>query len=156
MVFTIFGNGMNKKIPIIQFHFTSKFGLKNRELLKKFILSIFRKEHRSVEFISIIFCDDKFLLSLNQQFLKHDYYTDILSFPLSGRGKSLVAEIYISIDRVKDNARNLESSFTEELHRVIFHGLLHFCGYKDKTNAEIKKMRSAEDYYLTSYFKHKI
>jgi len=103
--------------------------------------------------VNIIFCDDKFLLTLNVQFLHHDYYTDILSFPLSAKGNPLIAEVYISTDRVKDNAKNLESSFREELHRVIFHGILHFCGYNDKSKPEIKKMRAAEDRYLISYFK---
>ncbi|HEY4966070.1 MAG TPA: rRNA maturation RNase YbeY, partial [Puia sp.] len=122
-------------------------------MLKAFILSIFRKERNPLETINIIFCNDKFLLTLNQQFLHHDYYTDIISFPLSGRGRPLVAEIYISIDRVKDNAKNLESSFREELHRVIFHGILHFCGYQDKSQREIKRMREAEDRCLASYFR---
>jgi len=146
---------MNKKIPIIQFHFISPCGLKNRQKLKDFILSIFRKERRTVETVNIIFCDDKFLLTLNLQFLHHDYYTDILSFPLSAKGKPLIAEVYISTDRVKDNAKNLESPIFEELHRVIFHGILHFCGYNDKSNGEIKKMRAAEDRYLNSYFRRR-
>jgi rRNA maturation RNase YbeY len=103
--------------------------------------------------IGIIFCDDNFLLTLNRQFLDHDYYTDILSFPLSDKGKPLEAEIYISTDRVRDNARNLESSFQEELHRVIFHGILHFCGFSDHTQKEIRRMREAEDLYLNSYFR---
>ena len=124
-------------------------------MLKAFILSIFRKERNPLETINIIFCNDKFLLTLNQQFLHHDYYTDIISFPLSGRGRPLVAEIYISIDRVKDNAKNLESSFREELHRVIFHGILHFCGYQDKSQREIKRMREAEDRCLASYFRRR-
>jgi rRNA maturation RNase YbeY len=144
---------MNKKIPAVQFHFPTICNLNNRRLLKAFVVSIFKKEKRALETINIIFCDDKFLLTLNQQFLKHDYYTDILSFSLSDKGKPLIAEIYISTDRVTDNAKNLESSFREELHRVIFHGILHFCGFNDKTPKEIKRMRSAEDYYLASYLK---
>ena len=119
-------------------------------MLKAFIVSMFRKERKSLEKVNIIFCDDKFLLSLNLQFLHHDYYTDILSFPLSAEGKPINAEIYISIDRVKDNAKNLETSFREELHRVIFHGILHFCGYNDKSQKEIKRMRALEDQYLIS------
>jgi rRNA maturation RNase YbeY len=144
---------MNKKIAEVQFHFPSPVSLQNRRPLKAFILSIFRKEKRSLEAINIVFCDDKFLLTLNRQFLKHDYYTDILSFTLSENGKPLMAEIYISSDRVTDNAKNLESSFREELHRVIFHGILHYCGYNDKTQRDIKRMRQAEDRYLAAYFK---
>jgi probable rRNA maturation factor len=147
---------MNKKNQIIQFHFPSPCSLKDRKRLKTFVLSIFQKEKRRVEMVNIIFCDDKYLLTLNLQFLHHDYYTDILSFPLSANGKPLMAEVYISTDRVKDNARNLESSFREELHRVIFHGILHFCGYNDKSKAEIQKMRAAEDRYLTSYFRRRV
>jgi len=143
---------MNKTISAIQLHFPSPCSLNNRQLLKAFIVSMFRKERKSLEKVNIIFCDDKFLLSLNLQFLHHDYYTDILSFPLSERGQPINAEIYISIDRVKDNAKNLETSFREELHRVIFHGILHFCGYNDKSQQEIKRMRALEDQYLISYF----
>jgi probable rRNA maturation factor len=144
---------MNKTQSTVLFHFPSPCSLNNRRLLKVFIRSIFKKEKQPLERINIVFCDDKFLLTLNRQFLKHDYYTDILSFPLSGIGQPLIAEIYISTDRVKDNAKNLETSFREELHRVIFHGVLHFCGYGDKSPAEIKKMRALEDKYLKSYFR---
>lgn len=146
---------MNKVIPQVRFHFPSACNLPQRRQLKAFILSIFQKEKRAIESIDIVFCDDNYVLSLNQQFLRHDYYTDILSFPLSDKGKPLMAEIYISTDRVTDNAKNLESSFREELHRVIFHGLLHFCGYNDKSLREKKTMRDAEDYYLKAYFKYK-
>ena len=89
------------------------------------------------------------------QFLKHDFYTDILSFPLSAKGEPLIGEIYISVDRVRDNAKNLGASFREELHRVIFHGILHFCGYKDKSPADIILMRSREDKCLKTYFRKK-
>ena len=144
---------MIKMPPAVTFHFLSTCSLGDRQFLKAFILSIFKTEKRSFEKLSIVFCEDHFLLSLNQQFLRHDYYTDILSFPLSEKKEPLIAEIYISTERVRDNATNLETSFREELHRVIFHGILHFCGYRDKTPAEKKKMRSLEDSYLARYFK---
>ena len=102
-------------------------------MLKGFILSIFKKEKRSLERFCLSFVTTKPCSDLNVQFLKHDYYTDILSFPLSGPRKPLIGEIYISVQRVRENAANLDSSFREELHRVIFHGILHFCGFKDKT-----------------------
>jgi probable rRNA maturation factor len=146
---------MNNSNASIQFHFSSPCSLDNRQLLKYFILSIFKKEKRPFERMNIVFCDDKFLLTLNREFLKHDFYTDILSFPLSAREKPLIAEIYISIDRVRDNARNLETTFREELHRVIFHGILHFCGYRDKRPKEIELMRAMENKYLNSYFRLK-
>jgi probable rRNA maturation factor len=142
---------MNKK-HAVRFHFLITCTLQNRRPLKIFIISIFRKEKRPLESLNIIFCDDKYLLNLNRQFLRHDYYTDILSFPLSDKGDPLVAEIYISVDRIRENARTSGATFKEELHRVIFHGVLHFCGYKDKTSADKNKMRTMEDKYLLDYW----
>jgi probable rRNA maturation factor len=101
--------------------------------------------------LNIVFCSDEYLLGLNRQFLHHDFYTDILSFELSEVKQPLIAEIYISVDRVRENARISKSPFKEELHRVIFHGILHFCGYNDKSNADVKKMRTMEDRYLSAY-----
>jgi len=146
---------MSKKVFPVQFHFLTPCALADRRMLKGFIVSIFKKEKRHLESILFVFCDDKTLLSLNVQFLKHDYYTDILSFPLSAPRKPLIGEIYISVQRVRENAANLDSSFREELHRVIFHGILHFCGFKDKTQADIRLMRKKEDKYLDAYFKMK-
>jgi rRNA maturation RNase YbeY len=101
--------------------------------------------------VNYIFCSDRYLLKINQTFLKHDYYTDIISFDLSP-GKMTQGEIFISIDRVRENAANFESSFKEELHRVIFHGALHLCGLNDKTENEKSKMRRMEEKYLKKYF----
>jgi len=126
------------------------FSLENRGRLKKFIESIFRKEKQPLSYINYIFCTDKRLLEINRQFLKHDFYTDIISFDLAGAGAA-EAEVYISIDRVRDNARRLGVSFKSELHRVIFHGALHLCGYTDKSPREQVKMRQKEDYYLKFY-----
>jgi probable rRNA maturation factor len=142
---------MIKTKPVVSLHFLLKFTLVARGKLKAFIPAIFKKEGKKLESLDIIFCDDGYLLELNQQFLKHDCYTDILSFRLSPSSKPLIAEIYISIDRVRDNAKNLNSSFTTELHRVVFHGVLHFCGYKDKTAADIRTMRTLEDKWLKAY-----
>ena len=91
-------------------------------------------------------------MEINRQFLKHDYYTDIITFDLSDTN-AIHAEVYISIERVKENATTLKASFKSELHRVIFHGALHLCGYKDKSDTEKKKMRQKEDVYLSCYFK---
>ncbi len=143
----------SKPGPPIQFHFLVPCALPDRRLLRQFLASIFKREKQRLEGLNIIFCSDDYLLDLNKQFLKHDFYTDILSFPLSKPSQPLNAEIYISLDRVRDNAKNLESTLREELHRVIFHGVLHFCGYKDKTTKEINIMRATEDKYLRSYFK---
>ena len=147
---------MSKTTPLVQFNFLASCTLPERGKLKSYIGLVFKREGRVLDNLNIIFCDDPYLLSLNRQFLKHDYYTDILSFPLSPPGKPLVGEIYISIDRVRDNARNLETSFNQELHRVIFHGILHFCGYKDKTLRDIRKIRAREDKYLTLYLTLKV
>jgi len=142
---------MIKKKPVVHLHFLSNFSLGSRGKLKAFITSRLKKERVKIESINIVFCDDNYLLKLNQQFLEHDFYTDILSFRLSSTRKPLIAEIYISIDRVRDNAKNLNSSFRMEIHRVIFHGILHFCGYKDKSPLDIKKMRLTEDKWLRRY-----
>ena len=137
----------------IKFHYLdTSFGFPNRQALKTFLLSLFRKEKTKPESIDYIFCDDTYLLQLNQQHLKHNTYTDIITFPLSLKGEPLVAEIYISIDRVKENALKFHVPFIHELHRVIFHGALHLCGFKDKTKEDIELMRKKEDQYLKSYF----
>ena len=143
---------MPKKVPV-QFHFLVPFTLLNRTGLKAFIISVFKKEKKTLGDLNIIFCNDQYLIELNRQFLNHDYYTDILSFPFSQKKDPLIAEIYISIDRVRENAHVSGFSFKEELHRVIFHGVLHFCGYKDKSKKEIRAMRLMEDKLLTLYFR---
>lgn len=102
--------------------------------------------------LTYIFCSDEYLLGINRQFLRHDYYTDIISFNLAAKKAPVEGEIYISLDRVKDNARQLKLPFKQELHRVIFHGALHLCGYKDKLRKDITLMRKMEDFYLKKYF----
>lgn len=113
---------------------------------------LFKKEGKALAGLNIIFCTDEGLLQINRQFLQHDYYTDIITFPLSSGKEPIEAEIYISIDRVKDNAKTERVSFQTELHRVIFHGCLHLTGYNDKSSQQIKKMREAENKYLRLYF----
>ncbi len=129
-----------------------KFSLAKRTQLKKFIENIFKKEGKKLESLNYIFCTDKSLLEINRQFLKHDFYTDIITFDLSD-SDAVKADIYISIDRVKENALDHNTSFKQELHRVLFHGVLHLSGYKDKKKGEIQAMRIKEDYYLDTYFK---
>jgi rRNA maturation RNase YbeY len=121
--------------------------------LKLFIESLFKMEKTPLATINYIFCSDKYLLSINQQFLNHDYYTDIITFGLHDKGTPVVAEVYISVDRVKDNAKSLGVTFTNEMLRVLFHGALHLCGYKDKSKADISMMRAKEDAYLKLYTK---
>ena len=137
----------------IHFHFVDKkAGLANRTQLKKFLVQLAHKEGFRLKSISYIFCSDSYLLKLNQDYLKHDTLTDIITFPLSGKGQALESEIYISLDRVKENAGLFNSFFKEELHRVIFHGLLHLCGYKDKSASDKALMRKKEDEYLKKWF----
>ena len=100
--------------------------------------------------INYIFCTDKRLLEINRQFLKHDYFTDIITFDLSTTDRT-EAEVYISVDRVRENAKDLDSTFKAEILRVIFHGALHLCGYDDKATSAAKKMRKREDYYLNLF-----
>jgi probable rRNA maturation factor len=110
-------------IDKIKFHFLSgRFHFENRTELKAFLLRQLKKEGRSVEAINYIFCDDTYLLEMNRQYLKHDSYTDIITFELSPKGQPLVSDIYISTERVQENARLYKSSFKVELHRVIFQG----------------------------------
>jgi probable rRNA maturation factor len=122
--------------------------LKNKRFVNLFIVSLFKREKQRLASITYIFCSDEFLLQLNRQFLQHDYYTDIITFTLSENSQPIEAELYISIDRVKENAKNLGKTYSEELRRVIFHGALHLCGYKDKKKSEITIMRQKEDEYL--------
>jgi probable rRNA maturation factor len=124
-----------------------------RTALKSFIERVFKKEKTPLAAVSYVFCTDNYLLQINKDFLGHDYYTDIISFGLCGPGQPVEAEIYISVDRVRDNAKNLEQPFRRELLRVVFHGALHLCGYRDKKKSEITIMRQKEDQYLRSFEK---
>ena len=129
-----------------------QFSFADRRKLKEFLAKLFYKEGERLEELNIIFCTDEDLLEMNRSFLQHDYYTDIITFPLSLKDQPIQAELYISIDRVRDNAHQGNGSFKEELHRVIFHGCLHLTGYGDKSSQQIKKMREREDHYLRLYF----
>lgn len=102
--------------------------------------------------LNYIFCTDTYLLSINQQFLQHDTLTDIITFDLSEKENELVGEIYISVDRVKENANIFQAIYNTELHRVIFHGALHLCGFKDKTPTDERLMREMEQKCLDAYF----
>ncbi|OPC17716.1 rRNA maturation RNase YbeY [Elizabethkingia meningoseptica] len=100
--------------------------------------------------INYILCDDEYLLEINKQYLDHDYYTDIITFDYC-KGKIISGDIFLSLQRVLDNASMLETKQEEELNRVLAHGILHLCGYKDKTEGEQKLMRSKEDFYIGKY-----
>jgi probable rRNA maturation factor len=136
----------------IQFHYLGgRFYLPSRTTLKGFILILFKKEGHKVEAINYIFCSDQYLLKINKDFLDHNTYTDIITFQYTAPKLPVQSDIYISIDRVKENARRYHTSFVQELYRVIFHGALHLCGYKDKSDKDVKLMRTKEDFYLAQY-----
>ena len=126
--------------------------LKERSRLKLFIENLFTAEKKKLGNLSYIFCSDEYLLTINNDFLKHDFYTDVITFDLSTSKNEIEGEVYLSVDRIKDNAKQLGVSFKEELHRVVFHGCLHLCGYKDKSKKDIFLMREKEDSYLKIYF----
>ena len=100
--------------------------------------------------INYIFCDDDHLLQVNKDFLNHDYYTDVITFDYV-KGKTISADIFVSLPRILDNSSTLSNAFNSELLRVLAHGVLHLCGYKDKTDEEISEMRQKEDYYLSIF-----
>ena len=125
--------------------------LKNRKGLKNFILGQARKRGYNSSELSIIFCSDDYLLNINKKFLQHAYFTDVITFDLS-ENKSLNGEIYISVDRVRENAGLYGVSIKEELHRVVFHGFLHLLGFSDKGPAQQAIMKKQENALLEAYF----
>ena len=122
----------------LDFHLGSKITVRN--WLKK----VAQKEGKTAGNISYFFCTDEYLLQMNRQFLNHDFYTDIITFDYSGK-KKIEGEIFVSVDRVKDNAEKFKQPFQKELMRTIVHGVLHLCGYKDKTPADGKAMHAREN-----------
>lgn len=140
-------------MPKVQLYFLDRSpGLKDRTRLKLFIERLFKSERKKLGNLSYVFCSDDYLLEINKGFLKHDFYTDVITFDLSSSKEVTEGEVYLSVDRIKDNAKQLNVSFNSELHRVIFHGALHLCGYKDKKKADIVLMRAMEEKYLKLYF----
>lgn len=123
--------------------------LKLTSELKYFLISVFITENIVLKSLSYIFCTDEYLLALNQRYLNHDTLTDILTFTLSEHSAPIIAEIYISIERVQENAVTLKTSYAEELLRVMIHGILHLCGYPDGTIPQKKIMRKKENLYLS-------
>jgi probable rRNA maturation factor len=124
--------------------------LTNRKDLKSAVLELFDIERQAIQDLNIIFCDDEFLLSINKEFLQHDDFTDIITFDLS-ETEEVKGEIYISVPRILENAIIHRVSRTEEMQRVIFHGCLHLCGYKDKLKDDQSLMRKKEEEYLKRY-----
>ena len=134
----------------ISFNFVeTKDIVSQKNKVKSWIKSVAEKRGFKVGEISYIFCSDDYLLDINKTYLKHDFYTDIITFDYTDATK-ISGDLYISIDRIRDNAQELNLSFEQELHRVIIHGVLHLLGLKDKTEEDAKEMRKAEEECLKS------
>jgi rRNA maturation RNase YbeY len=122
--------------------------INNKKELKIFLIRIFSLEKIKFKQVSYIFCKDDYLLSLNKRHLNHDTFTDIITFTLSTEKSPIISEIYISVERVKENAALLKIAYKNELLRVMIHGILHLCGYSDHTPSEKSTMRKKEDFYI--------
>lgn len=131
------------------------FRLPHKTALNRFIQHRFETQTGKKISANVVFCSDDFLLKINEQYLKHYDYTDIITFPLSAEKSSIKAELYISIERVRENAAERKIDFPEELQRVLFHGFLHLAGYGDKTAAEKKTMREMEEEWMTAYGRYR-
>ncbi|MGJ8548426.1 rRNA maturation RNase YbeY [Winogradskyella wichelsiae] len=132
---------------MISFNYETEFSLEHTDQISEWISKAITEENCKEGEINYIFCSDDYLHKLNVDFLDHDTLTDVISFDYS-LGKELHGDIYISVDRVKENAEDFKTLFKDEISRVIIHGVLHYCGYKDKNDEDEKRMRSKEEYYL--------
>ena len=124
-----------------------KFVFKNKQANNRWLKMVAGSEIRTIGDINIIFCSDNYILDVNMRYIQHDYFTDIITFDYC-EGNKLSGDLFISIDSVRENAREYGAGFDEELHRVIVHGILHLIGYDDHTPAEERQIHEKEDYYL--------
>jgi rRNA maturation RNase YbeY len=129
---------------MISFNYETDFELSNEQGFSKWISEVILSENKKEGEINYIFCDDDYLLEINQQYLNHDTLTDIISFDYSV-GNEINGDIFVSVERVKENASDYKVTFHEEIQRVLVHGILHYCGYKDKTETDELIMRSKEE-----------
>jgi probable rRNA maturation factor len=136
-------------MPAIQFFEEDiSYKIKNKTAVRQWINETVLAEGFKLKELNYIFCSDDYLLQINQQYLDHDTYTDIITFDNSEKDKVIVGDIFISIERIRENALKFNITETDELHRVIIHGALHLLGYKDKSTADKQKMTLKEDFYL--------
>ena len=136
-------------MPKINFYTEDiKYTLKSKIIIKKWIENTILEEGYRLAELNFILCSDEYLLRINQDYLQHDDYTDVITFDNSEQPKTIVSDIFISVDRVKENAMSFKSSTAKELCRVMIHGTLHLLGYLDKTKAAKKEMTAKEDFYL--------
>jgi probable rRNA maturation factor len=144
---------MSKKFIPIHFHYLADpFYLPQRYTIKRFLLSVFQHHSKPVDSLNYIFCTDDYLLNLNKDYLKHNYYTDIITFELNQPMQAIQADIYISVERARDNAKFYRVPIIHETMRLLIHGALHLCGYKDKTDKDFKKMKALEEQHLSQWF----
>lgn len=142
----------NKALDKVYFHdYNIKSPLRNKRLLKKFLIKLFKDQKIQIQKVDIIFCTDRYLRSINKKFLNHNYNTDTITFNLSDFQKSILGEVYISIDRVKENSIFFNVPYQEELVRVIIHSCLHLCGYMDKSRSQLLKMNHIQEKYLKKW-----
>ena len=132
----------------ISFQSVGTFSLKTEAAVTSCIKALVKQELREIGDITIVFCDDNYLHKINLEFLDHDTDTDIITFDYSV-GNEIISEIYVSVDRVSENAKKYKQTFENELHRVMVHGVLHLCGYKDKLVEDKQIMRDKENHYLS-------
>ena len=127
----------------------------HKKLLVLQLNSLIKNELKKTGELSVIFCSDEYLLQMNKEYLDHDYYTDIITFDYVEK-EVISGDLFISLDRIRENAKNFKTSLLKELYRVVFHGVLHLVGYNDKTEEEQREMREKENYYLSEVdFKEK-
>jgi probable rRNA maturation factor len=135
---------------MINFNYETDFTLDNEEAIATWLSNVITSENKKEGEINYVFCDDEYLHKINLEYLNHDTLTDIISFDYS-LGNELNGDIFVSVERVQDNANDFKVSFDEELKRVLVHGILHYCGYKDKSEADETLMRSKEDEKLALF-----
>ncbi|WP_299213873.1 rRNA maturation RNase YbeY [uncultured Dokdonia sp.] len=132
---------------MIEFNSVHDFKIENADVISSWLHQVIQEENKEAGELNYIFCDDEYLHKMNVHFLDHDTLTDVISFDYT-EGVLISGDVFISTERVTENALEFNVSFTDELHRVMVHGLLHYCGYKDKTEDDEKLMRVKENYYL--------
>ena len=139
---------MTETLTPIKFHLLVPFRLSERKKLKSTLTDLMKEEGINFASIDYILCSDEYLLKINQDFLQHDDFTDIITFDLSEESQPVIGEIYISVERVIENASTFKVPLQAEIKRVMIHGALHLCGYKDDSPCKKEQMRLQEDYYL--------
>lgn len=134
---------------MIQFFFENIDSFEVSTNTSHWLEKLIEAENKKLGKVNYIFCDDDYLLKVNQDFLQHDYYTDVITFDYV-RGKTISGDIFVSLPRIYDNSTHLSKNFQDEFARVLAHGILHLCGYKDKTTTDALEMRKKEDFYLAT------